>query len=192
MTKASSHDKTGPVYVIDTNAFIVFENIFDPDHSQPVWDFLSEKVDEGFVRTIDDVIKELEKLFPTNKITQWVSARRDTIKVDKEKDHYEYLQSVIVPACPGLFDPDIVGTLFADPELLTVISRNQPSRFTLVTDEARVEIQPNTNPSNYGLPNRCDALKIPYIHGQYAVPELFKRLGMRISGVRSGPVKIQV
>ena len=174
----SSYEK--PIYLVDTSAFVEFEKLYSLERWGPIWDFLSDQVEAGRIVTIDDVVQELEKKFYDEKITKWVVARREKIRFEKTPKHFEYLSSVVLPTCVGLMDVDFVGTLYADPELLSVAGKEG---FTLVTSEVRREA-PNTKPKNLGLPNHCDKLGIPSISGKYALPEFLGKLGLVIERTR--------
>jgi hypothetical protein len=166
--------------LFDTNAFVNFEQLYPEDTSGPVWDFLSELVANGVLKTTEEVIEELEKRFPDNKITAWVVARKNVIKVVRPAEHYEYLNKIVYPNCPGLTDPDRPTTLHADPDLLATAGR---LGMTLVTDEVRKDSQ--TKPKNLRLPNYCDNLGILCICGRYGIPEFLKKAGLVIERARS-------
>jgi hypothetical protein len=162
-------------YLIDTSAFVVFDEMYPPERWGPVWDFLLEQVKTGIIATTDDVIRELKKRFYDLKITEWVALHEHEIKVISKTAHFEFLSKEVYPRCVGVVDTDITSTIYADPMLLAV---SGSEGYVLVTDEVRVEQQLQTNPKNLKLPNHCEKLGVPCIYGRYAWTELLNATGL--------------
>jgi len=173
-----------PKYLIDTCAFVVFEELYPFDSWEAVWNFLLELVDAGVVRTTDDVVEELKRRFYNLKVTDWVKKHEYKIKIVPKKEHYEYLQNEVYPKCDGLINPNITTTLYADPMLVAIAGYEN---FTLITDEAEIDVQPNTNSFKLKLPNHCKKINAKCISGRYAWPKFFNETGLVVNKFKTVP-----
>ncbi len=166
-------------FLIDTSAFVEFEQLFSPDNWEPVWDFLDGKIQARQLFTIEDVFDELERRFKESQIYPWVMARKEKLLLPYDSDHFEYLTATVYPSCPGIIDLDLMPSTseYADPMLLAVAGREE---LGIITDEKIIEIQANTKSESLRLPNHCKALKIPCFHGRYAWQEYLEKQGFNL------------
>jgi len=165
-------------YLLDTSALVEFEDFFNPNNWQPVWDFLFELGKRGKIVIIDDVYLELDRRFSDYKITKWVNDNKDKLHVIYTLEHFSYLSDEVLVKC-NIIDEHHTNPVYADPMLLAVAGCDG---YILVTRENKAHgLQPNTRPEKIKIPNHCDTLGIKdYIHGNHVWKNLLEKEGFSL------------
>jgi hypothetical protein len=170
--------KGGRRYLIDTSAFIEFEEFYPPKDLELFWSFLDSKIKERKIFTVEEVFAELDRKFYDREVTKWVNNRKKELRFVYRPEHFEYLKNVVLKDCGEIIDLDMSNPEYADPMLLMVAGYEG---FTIVTAEVRKDgLRPNTRPDKIKIPNYCDRLGINHFSGKYAWRDFFKEEGLRI------------